>query len=74
VEQVKQPFLKNKSSSIHEVANMFGISYGSVQSILKENMNIHQIAAKLCPSCYVCARITGNKQNDCCPTLPPHQI
>jgi hypothetical protein len=29
-----------------EVADMLGISFGSVQSIFKDNQNMHQIATK----------------------------
>jgi hypothetical protein len=37
VEQVKKSFLKNRRITTHDVGNMFGISYDSVQSIPKEN-------------------------------------
>jgi hypothetical protein len=50
VDQVKEIVHENKRITIHEVANMLGISsFGSVQSILKEHLNMHQIATKFVP-------------------------
>jgi hypothetical protein len=38
-----------KRITIWEVANMLGISFRSVQSILKDNLNMHQTATKFVP-------------------------
>jgi hypothetical protein len=46
---VKELVHKNRRISIHEVASMLGISFGSLQSILKDNLNMHWIAAKFVP-------------------------
>jgi len=37
VDQDKAVVIKNKRITVHEVANMLGISFGSVQSILMDN-------------------------------------
>jgi hypothetical protein len=42
VDWVKELVHENSRITICEVANMLGISYGSVQSILKDNLNMHQ--------------------------------
>jgi hypothetical protein len=50
-----------------EVANFLGISFGSVQSIVKVSLNMHHIAAKfvpwcraqICSFCFVCTWISG---------------
>ena len=38
-----------KKVTIHEVANMLGISSGSIQCITKDNLNMHQIATEFLP-------------------------
>jgi len=40
---------KKKKFSIHEVANMLGTSSGSIQCIMKDNLNMHQIATEFLP-------------------------
>jgi transcriptional regulator with XRE-family HTH domain len=42
---VKELVLKNRLP-VHEVAEMLGISFGSVQRILKDSVNMCQISAK----------------------------
>jgi len=37
---------KNRRIAIHEVGNILGIPFGTVQRILKDNLSMHQIAAK----------------------------
>lgn len=51
--------LRNRRITIHEVVNMLGISYGSVQRILKDNVNTHPIFAK----CLHC--LLSEKQENC---------
>lgn len=36
---------------MHEVANMFELSFGSVQSILKNNMNMREHCYQICALC-----------------------
>jgi len=45
----KECVLENRISFVCEVANMFGISDLSVQSILNDNLKMHQIATKFIP-------------------------
>lgn len=40
MDQVNEFVLENRRMTMHEVANMFELSFGSVQSILKDNMNM----------------------------------
>jgi hypothetical protein len=47
VDQAKEIVPRNKRITIHEVVNMLGISFGSVQSILKDDVNMCPIVAKL---------------------------
>jgi hypothetical protein len=42
--------LENRRTTIHEVANMPGISSGSLKSLLKVNLNMHEISIKFVPS------------------------
>jgi hypothetical protein len=39
----------NRRIALCEVANVLGISYGSVQSILEDNLNMHWIKTKSVP-------------------------
>jgi hypothetical protein len=41
VDQMKEHVHKNTRLTIHEVANMLHISFGSLWSILKDNLNMH---------------------------------
>jgi hypothetical protein len=58
MDQVKE-LLKNRIITIHQVADMLGMSFGSVQSTLKDNLNMHQISAKFVP----CLLNEGQKEN-----------
>ena len=49
MDQVKESVLENRIIIVCEVANMLGISFWSVQSILNKNLKIHQIATKFLP-------------------------
>jgi hypothetical protein len=43
---LKELFLKNRRLTIHEIADMVRISFGSVQSILKGSLKVLHIAGK----------------------------
>jgi len=45
VDQARELFRENGRIAIHEVGNILGISFGTVQRILKDNLSMHQIAA-----------------------------
>jgi hypothetical protein len=49
MDQVKEHVHENRRITICEVAKMLGISFGSVQSILKDNLNMNQISIKFIP-------------------------
>jgi hypothetical protein len=46
VDQVKELVHGNRRTTIHSI---LGISFGTVDSILKDNLNMHQIATKSVP-------------------------
>lgn len=46
MDQVKEFVLENRIIIVCEDANMLGISFWSVQSILNKNLKIHQISTK----------------------------
>jgi hypothetical protein len=46
VDQLKELVIENRRITIFEVADMFEVSFSSVQSILKVSLNMHQIATK----------------------------
>lgn len=75
---VKKLILKNIGITIQEVCNILGISFWSVQSILKENLIICQTAAKFM-FCPVHSTLSGPKFlakniKTVIPHLPTHQI
>jgi Fe-S oxidoreductase len=45
VDQARELFRENRRIAIHEFGNIWGISFGTVQRILKDNLSKHQIAA-----------------------------
>lgn len=57
--QAQEHVLRNRKLTIHEVVNVLGISYGSVQSILKDNVNTRPFVAK----CLHC--LLSEKQEIC---------
>jgi hypothetical protein len=59
VNQAEQLVLRNRRTIIHEVVNMLQISSGSVQNILKENVNTRPTVAK----CLLC--LLSEKQENC---------
>jgi hypothetical protein len=71
VERAKELILKNKRTTSHKVPNMLGISFGSVQIVLKENLNMHSIVTKSIPrtcSLFVCTLISAYNEM----TVIPH--
>jgi hypothetical protein len=57
---VKEPVPKKRKITIHEVPEMFGISFGSRKSIFKDNLNYCQIAP-----CLLSEEQKGNCVNTC---------
>jgi hypothetical protein len=68
VGKVKDIVLENRKITVNEVANILGISVGSVHTSLKDNLNMHHIAMKFvsctCSLCFFCMRISGYKEYD----------
>jgi len=56
VDKVKQLVLKTRRLILHEVDNMLGIQFFSVQSSLKENLNMYWIATQ-------CVSLSGEQKN-----------
>jgi hypothetical protein len=67
MDKVKELVFENRKITIHEVANMLAISFGSVQSNLKDNLPVHHTAMKFvsctCSLWFVCVSISVYKQN-----------
>ena len=57
--QTQELVLRNKRITIQEAVNMLGISYGSVQSILKDTVKTQPIVVK----CLLC--LLSEKQENC---------
>jgi hypothetical protein len=72
VDKVKDLVLENRRITIHEVANILGISVGSVHTSLKDNLNMYHIAMKFvsctCSLCFFCMQISGCKEYDSTPS------
>jgi hypothetical protein len=47
---------------------------GQFRAFLKKIWTSIRLLPNVCPASFVWASTTGNKQNDCHPTLPPHKI
>jgi hypothetical protein len=60
VDQVKELVYKNRRITIHDIANMLGVSFGSVQSFLIDSLNMHWLAVKFMPS------LLSKKQKERC--------
>jgi hypothetical protein len=64
--------------TIHKAASMLGISFWSVQSILKDNLNMGQIAAQFmfCPSHSALSvpQFLAKNKKTVVPHLPTNQI
>jgi hypothetical protein len=73
VDKVKDLVLEKRRITIHEVANVLGISMGLVHTSLKDNLNMHHIAMKFvlwtCSLCFFCMQISGRKEYDSTPSL-----
>jgi len=59
VDRVKELVLKSREITIFEVTSMLGTSFATVESIVKDILDMHQIVAKpvscTCSLCFVCA-------------------
>jgi hypothetical protein len=64
VDSVKEPVHKNSRINIHKVANMLGISFGLVQSTLKDYPNMNSIVTIFVP-CLLSERQQENCVNMC---------
>jgi hypothetical protein len=49
IEKVRQAVHEDRRQSIQDIASSVGISYGSCQSILTENLNMRRVAEKFVP-------------------------
>jgi hypothetical protein len=49
IEKVRKAVHKDRRQSIQDIESAVGISYGSCQSILTENLNMRRVAAKFVP-------------------------
>jgi transposase len=49
VEKIRDLIQEDRRRTIHELADIVGISYGVCQEILTENLNMRRIAAKFVP-------------------------
>jgi hypothetical protein len=49
VEEIRELINEDRRRTIHEIADMVGISYGVCQEIITENLNMHVTAAKIVP-------------------------
>ena len=56
--KVREVILEDRRQTIHDVCNRVGLSYGSCQRILADELNMRQIAAKFVP------RLLNNDQWD----------
>jgi hypothetical protein len=56
VDQMKELLFGNRRIAAFEVANVLGISFGSVDSILKDYLNMDLIPPYLCPASWVRSR------------------
>ena len=58
-------FLTNRRITVCGVYDTLRISFVLVQNILKDNLNMHEIATSFVPcTCFVCAWISEGKQSD----------
>jgi len=58
IAKVREVILEDRRQTIHEVSNRVGLSYGSCQRILADELNMRRIAAKFVP------RLLNNGQRD----------
>jgi len=49
IAKVREVILEDRRQTIHDVCNCVGLSYGSCQRILADELNMRQIAAKFVP-------------------------
>ena len=58
IAKVREVFLEDRRQPIHDVCNRVGLSYGSCQCILADELSMRRIAAKFVP------RLLNNDQQD----------
>ena len=58
IAKVREVILEDRRQTIHDVCNRIGLSYGSCQRILADELNMRRIAAKFLP------RLLNNDQRD----------
>ena len=58
IAKVREVILEDRRQTIHDVCNHVGLSYGSCQRILADELNLRRIAAKFVP------RLLNNDQQD----------
>ena len=58
IAKVREVILEDRRQTIHDVCNRVGLSYGSCQCILADELNMRRIAAKFVP------RLLNNDQRD----------
>ena len=56
--KVREVIIEDRRQTIHDVCNRVGLSYGSCQRILADELNMRRIAAKFVP------RLLNNDQRD----------
>ena len=49
IAKVRQAILADRRQTIHDVCEIVGISYGTVQRILADNLNMRRISARFVP-------------------------
>lgn len=64
VNHLRELFRESRRIAIHEVGNILGISFGTVQKILKDNLSVHQIAVKF-TSCLLSEEQKEHHVNTC---------
>jgi hypothetical protein len=73
VDKVKDLVSEHRRITIHEVANILGISMGSVHTSLQDNLNVHHIAMRFvsctCSLSFFCTQISGHEEYDSTPSL-----
>jgi hypothetical protein len=57
-EKVREAIVTDRRRTIHDVCLIVGMSYGSVQRILSDDLNMRRIAAKCVP------RLLSNEQKE----------
>jgi hypothetical protein len=62
IAKVREAILADRRRTIHNVCEIVGLSYGTVQRILSDDMNMRRIAAKFVPRLLSNDRRSGKRQ------------